>query len=56
MRARAWIIDRGFQVGGRLRNVPINGDEYEAGGSVIHEMNLYMKRFADELGEWIFDV
>ena len=28
----------------------IDGNEYEAGGSIIHEKNLYMKRFADELG------
>ena len=49
------LSDWELQVGGRLRNVPINGDEYEAGGSVIHEMNLYMNRFADELGERIVD-
>lgn len=29
----------------------IDGHEYEAGGSIIHEKNLYMKRFTDELGE-----
>jgi hypothetical protein len=34
--------------------VNINGNEYEAGGSIIHEKNLYMKRFADELGKIIF--
>jgi hypothetical protein len=33
--------------------VNIDGNEYEAGGSIIHEKNLYMKRFADELGEII---
>ncbi|CAF0905060.1 unnamed protein product [Rotaria sordida] len=38
------------QVGGRLKNVDIDGNEYEAGGSIIHEKNLYMKRFTDELG------
>ncbi len=32
----------------------INGNEYEAGGSIIHEKNLYMRRFADELGKIIF--
>jgi hypothetical protein len=37
-----------------LKTVNIDGNEYEAGGSVIHEKNLYMKRFADELGEIIF--
>ena len=41
-------------MGGRLKSVNIDGNEYEAGGSVIHEKNLYMKRFADELGESIF--
>lgn len=44
------------QVGGRLKTVEINGNEYEAGGSVIHEKNLYMKRFADELGLKKLDV
>lgn len=44
------------QVGGRLKTVDINGKEYEAGGSVIHEKNLYMKRFADELGLKKLDV
>jgi len=34
--------------------VDINGNGYEAGGSIIHEKNLYMKRFADELGKIIF--
>jgi hypothetical protein len=34
--------------------VNIDGDEYEAGGSIIHEKNLYMKRFTEELGEKIF--
>ncbi|CAF1404670.1 unnamed protein product [Adineta steineri] len=38
------------QIGGRLKTINIDGDEYEAGGSIIHEKNLYMKRFADELG------
>ncbi|UJR30718.1 hypothetical protein I4U23_018238 [Adineta vaga] len=38
------------QIGGRLKTVNIDGNEYEAGGSILHEKNLYMKRFTDELG------
>ena len=34
-----------------MKSININDDEYEAGGSIIHEKNLYMKRFADELGK-----
>ncbi|CAF1145595.1 unnamed protein product [Adineta ricciae] len=38
------------QTGGRLKTVNVDGNEYEAGGSIIHDKNLYMKRFTDELG------
>ena len=44
-------IEHFVQVGGRLETIEIDGVEYEAGGSIIHEKNLYMKRFVDELGE-----
>ncbi|XP_075457450.1 prenylcysteine oxidase 1 isoform X4 [Ascaphus truei] len=37
-------------VGGRLATVEMKGDEYEAGGSVIHPLNLHMKTFVKELG------
>ena len=37
-------------IGGRLATIQIDGNEYEAGGSVIHERNLLMKRFLTLLG------
>lgn len=43
-----------LQVGGRLKTVHIDGNEYEAGGSIIHDKNLYMKRLVEELGMIIF--
>ncbi|XP_053574137.1 prenylcysteine oxidase 1 [Bombina bombina] len=38
------------EVGGRLATVEIEGSQYEAGGSVIHPLNLHMKTFVKELG------
>ncbi|CAF0806793.1 unnamed protein product [Didymodactylos carnosus] len=38
------------EVGGRLANVQAEDKQYEAGGSIIHEKNLYMVKFAEELG------
>ncbi|XP_051010810.1 prenylcysteine oxidase 1 [Acomys russatus] len=38
------------EVGGRLATLEVQGDDYEAGGSVIHPLNLHMKRFVKELG------
>lgn len=38
-------------VGGRLDTLDIEGVAYEAGGSVIHPLNLHMKHFVKELGE-----
>ncbi|NXA57165.1 PCYOX oxidase, partial [Nothocercus julius] len=43
------IFERG-EVGGRLATVRVEGDDYEAGGSVIHPLNLHMKHFVKELG------
>ncbi|KYO44134.1 prenylcysteine oxidase 1 [Alligator mississippiensis] len=37
-------------VGGRLATIRVEGKEYEAGGSVIHPLNLHMKAFVKELG------
>lgn len=37
-------------VGGRLATEEIGGAEYEAGGSVIHPLNLHMKHFLEKLG------
>ncbi|XP_055473616.1 prenylcysteine oxidase 1 [Psammomys obesus] len=38
------------EVGGRLATMKVQGHDYEAGGSVIHPLNLHMKRFVKELG------
>lgn len=38
------------EVGGRLAVLEVQGHDYEAGGSVIHPLNLHMKRFVKELG------
>ncbi|XP_008821470.1 prenylcysteine oxidase 1 [Nannospalax galili] len=38
------------EVGGRLATLKVQGHEYEVGGSVIHPLNLHMKRFVKELG------
>ncbi|XP_075063523.1 prenylcysteine oxidase 1 [Mixophyes fleayi] len=43
------IIEKG-DVGGRLSTVEMEGNHYEAGGSVIHPLNLHMKSFVKELG------
>ncbi|XP_058715479.1 prenylcysteine oxidase 1 [Poecile atricapillus] len=37
-------------VGGRLDTLDVEGNTYEAGGSVIHPLNLHMKHFVKELG------
>ncbi|NXA75546.1 PCYOX oxidase, partial [Thryothorus ludovicianus] len=37
-------------VGGRLATLDMEGAAYEAGGSVIHPLNLHMKHFVKELG------
>ncbi|XP_037383466.1 prenylcysteine oxidase 1 [Talpa occidentalis] len=43
------LFERG-EVGGRLATLSVLGEEYEAGGSVIHPLNLHMKRFVKDLG------
>ncbi|XP_029459863.1 prenylcysteine oxidase 1 [Rhinatrema bivittatum] len=43
------IFERG-EVGGRLATVNLEGLEYEAGGSIIHPLNLHMKNFVKDLG------
>ncbi|KFU88751.1 Prenylcysteine oxidase, partial [Chaetura pelagica] len=37
-------------VGGRLATLRGGGADYEAGGSIIHPLNLHMKHFVKELG------
>lgn len=48
---RIEVLERG-EVGGRLATVEVEGESYEAGGSVLHPLNLHMKHFAKELGEY----
>ncbi|XP_012861990.2 prenylcysteine oxidase 1 [Echinops telfairi] len=43
------LFERG-EVGGRLATLTVEGQEYESGGSVIHPLNLHMKRFVKDLG------
>nr|XP_020038743.1 prenylcysteine oxidase 1 [Castor canadensis] len=43
------LLERG-EVGGRLATLAVQGQDYEAGGSVIHPLNLHMKRFVKDLG------
>ncbi|XP_012501874.1 PREDICTED: prenylcysteine oxidase 1 [Propithecus coquereli] len=38
------------EVGGRLATMKVQGQDYEAGGSIIHPLNLHMKRFVKDLG------
>ncbi|XP_044519514.1 prenylcysteine oxidase 1 [Gracilinanus agilis] len=42
------VFERG-KVGGRLATLKVEGHEYESGGSIIHPLNLHMKRFVKEL-------
>ncbi|NXJ86409.1 PCYOX oxidase, partial [Trogon melanurus] len=37
-------------LGGRLATLEVEGASYEAGGSVLHPLNLHMKHFVKELG------
>lgn len=39
-------------IGGRLATVKVDGDEVEAGGSIIHSKNMYMQRFVKLLGKY----
>ncbi|XP_063304725.1 prenylcysteine oxidase 1-like [Pelobates fuscus] len=43
------VFEKG-EVGGRLATVDMEGAQYEAGGAVIHPLNLHMKTFVKELG------
>uniref|UniRef100_A0ACD5Y489 Uncharacterized protein n=1 Tax=Avena sativa TaxID=4498 RepID=A0ACD5Y489_AVESA len=44
------VFERRNKVGGRLATVTVSGDEFEAGGSIIHPRNLHVRRFAALLG------
>ncbi|XP_007938295.1 prenylcysteine oxidase 1 [Orycteropus afer afer] len=43
------LFERG-EVGGRLATTAVAGQDYESGGSIIHPLNLHMKRFVKDLG------
>ncbi|XP_076451086.1 prenylcysteine oxidase 1-like [Babylonia areolata] len=43
-------IFEGERVGGRLAVINIDGQEYEAGGSIIHPRNQYMVNFTQSFG------
>ncbi|KAG8044038.1 hypothetical protein GUJ93_ZPchr0458g22440 [Zizania palustris] len=47
---RLRVFERRAKVGGRLATVTIAGDQFEAGGSIIHPRNLHVRCFADLLG------
>ncbi|NXC47246.1 PCYOX oxidase, partial [Penelope pileata] len=47
---RIEVLEREEALGGRLATVEAEGEGYEAGGSVLHPLNLHMKHFAKELG------
>ncbi|KAK7068468.1 chloride-transporting ATPase activity protein [Halocaridina rubra] len=38
-------------IGGRLATIPISGNVYEVGGSIIHPRNEYMIQFASKFGK-----
>ncbi|KAF0895635.1 hypothetical protein E2562_013930 [Oryza meyeriana var. granulata] len=44
------VFERCAKVGGRLATVTVAGEDFEAGGSIIHPRNLHVRRFADLLG------
>ncbi|PIN99579.1 hypothetical protein AB205_0153090, partial [Aquarana catesbeiana] len=43
------VFEKG-DVGGRLATIEMEGNQYEAGGTVIHPLNLHMKAFVKDLG------
>lgn len=43
------VFEKG-KVGGRLATLNVQGQEFESGGSIIHPLNLHMKRFVKDLG------
>ncbi|KAK8734428.1 hypothetical protein OTU49_017448, partial [Cherax quadricarinatus] len=43
------------KIGGRLATIPIAGDDYEVGGTVIHPKNQYMMDFVSKFGFILFN-
>ena len=50
-RASIDVFEKTNRVGGRLATVEIEGQFYEAGGSIIHPDNKYMSSFVKDLGK-----
>lgn len=48
-------VFEGKSVGGRLAVISIEGQEYEAGGAVIHPRNEYMVNLTKLLGEYYYE-
>uniref|UniRef100_A0A8C4U0Q5 Uncharacterized protein n=1 Tax=Falco tinnunculus TaxID=100819 RepID=A0A8C4U0Q5_FALTI len=46
--ARLAVLERAAP-GGRVATVRLEGAGYEAGGAVLHPLNLHMKRFVSDL-------
>jgi prenylcysteine oxidase/farnesylcysteine lyase len=44
------VFERRDKVGGRLATVTVGGNDFEAGGAIIHPKNLHVRRFAALLG------
>ena len=49
--AQIEVFERSDKVGGRLATIQVAGHVYEAGGSIIHPENMYMKSFVKDLGK-----
>lgn len=47
------VFEKSDRIGGRLSTLTCFGEKFESGGSIIHPDNLYMRRFAELLGEFI---
>ena len=48
--AQISVFEKADRMGGRLATVDFAGETFEAGGSIIHPKNLYMKKFVELLG------
>ncbi|XP_065320408.1 uncharacterized protein LOC135928016 [Gordionus sp. m RMFG-2023] len=42
------VYEKDGRIGGRMRSVELIGEKYEAGASIIHDKNLYMKKFREK--------
>lgn len=44
------------KIGGRLALINIGGQDYEAGGAIIHPKNRYMVNFTEQFGKAVLSV